>query len=203
MDQSEVWEKNKSARIHNALMTNINSLPASKNMPMPNNCIFCSSTREVTYSLNGFSISFCKRCKTSGVSQSPSSTDINDFYQGFNFQTDLNTYNSINAPEIKAWMQQLGLPKNAKMLDVGGGGGFFAKAFEEFGLGESTYIDLDSEACDFAKNQVGLERVISDSVENGENYFKGQKIRFYLLSARGRALSGPMPLDYGVCKAFI
>jgi 2-polyprenyl-3-methyl-5-hydroxy-6-metoxy-1,4-benzoquinol methylase len=112
------------------------------------------------------------------VSHLPSESEINNFYQGFNFQTDLCNYDLIATLAIKEWLHGFNLPQNAKMLDVGGGGGFFAKAFQEFGFGESTYVDLDSGACDFAKDQMELERVICDSVENGDNYFKGQKFDF-------------------------
>ena len=45
------------------------------------------------------------------------------------------------------------------MLDVGGGGGFYAKAFEDLGYGLSTYIDLDFQSCRFA-NELGLKNVI-------------------------------------------
>jgi len=141
-------------------------------------CLFCNSARVATYSLSGSEISFCNNCKTSGVSHPPSESEISDFYQGFSFQTDFSKYELVATPEMRAWMEGFALRDDAKMLDVGGGGGFFAKAFEEFGLGESTYIDLDSGACEFAKNQVGLERVICDSVENGGKYFQGQKFDF-------------------------
>ena len=57
----------------------------------------------------------------------------------------------------------LGLPKNGnmKMLDVGGGGGFYAKAFEATGYGQSTYVDLDSDACHFAREKVGVTNVLN------------------------------------------
>jgi len=56
------------------------------------------------------------------------------------------------------------------MLDVGGGGGFFAKAFEDFGFGEATYIDLDSEACQFAREKMKLSHVICDDIARIEQH---------------------------------
>jgi SAM-dependent methyltransferase len=47
------------------------------------------------------------------------------------------------------------------MLDIGGGGGFYAKVFEVSGFGESTYIDLDSDACKFAKEKIELTNVLN------------------------------------------
>nr|MBF0223070.1 methyltransferase domain-containing protein [Desulfobulbaceae bacterium] len=56
-----------------------------------------------------------------------------------------------------------------KMLDVGGGGGFYAKAFEINGYGQSTYIDLDSDACLFAREKVGLTHVLNQDAAMLEN----------------------------------
>lgn len=39
------------------------------------------------------------------------------------------------------------------------GGGLFAKAFEEFGLGQAYYIDVDEAACHFASTSLSLTRV--------------------------------------------
>lgn len=51
------------------------------------------------------------------------------------------------------------------MLDAGGGGGFYARAFEELGYGESTSVDLDPEACDFAR-ELGVKTVICADLED-------------------------------------
>jgi SAM-dependent methyltransferase len=92
----------------------------------------------------------------------PSVDQLQDYYNGFMFNADIRYLSTIllRAPGL---FSQIGLPKTGslRMLDVGGGGGFYAKAFEMLGYGESTYIDLDKEACVFAEFQVGLRNVLN------------------------------------------
>jgi SAM-dependent methyltransferase len=87
---------------------------------------------------------------------------LKEFYKGFLFSADTKNLGTIlkTGPQL---FSLLGLTKNGrlKMLDIGGGGGFYAKAFEVSGYGESTYIDLDTEACVFAKEKVGLSSVLN------------------------------------------
>ena len=109
----------------------------------------------------------------------PSIEDLQQFYQGFSFQVDASSLNKIKSPLIQEWMSSLINSKsNGSMLDVGGGGGFFAKAFEDFGLGNSTYIDLDAEACKYASNEMNLDRVYCDKVENLKKYIGNKKFDF-------------------------
>lgn len=95
----------------------------------------------------------------------PSPDEIVQFYQGFSFQTHISKLDLILTPETKQWMASFVKP-SSRMLDIGGGGGFFAKAFEEFGFGEAVVLDLDHEACEFAKNELGLTNVIEAPVES-------------------------------------
>ena len=100
------------------------------------------------------------------VDQMPSHEEIVSFYQGFLYQINIDNLNKIKKPEIKEWMSSVtGNKRSARMLDVGGGGGFFAKAFEDFGLGEAVVVDLDAKACDFARHDLNLKRVINAPIE--------------------------------------
>ena len=146
---------------------------------MKSSCVFCGGSRSKKYMMNGYNLMYCHKCKTLGVDNPPSDQEICEFYDGFNFQTSISNYKKINQPFMKKWMQGLvGYGDQYKMLDVGGGGGFFAKAFEEFGMGESTYIDLDKQACEFAKDDMKLDRVILDRVENLNDHVGQQKFDF-------------------------
>lgn len=128
-------------------------------MNQPKLCKFCSGALNPLYRLNSFSIIQCARCFTSMVTETPDDAVLQEYYQQFNFQVDIKHLERIKTPAILKWFRSLNLPKRAKMLDVGGGAGFFAYAFEGFGLGDSTYIDLDESACDFARNTLKLKRV--------------------------------------------
>lgn len=56
------------------------------------------------------------------------------------------------------------LKADLQMLDVGGGGGFYSRAFESLGYGRSTYVDLDGAACRFASEKLGLRVVLNGDV---------------------------------------
>ena len=100
----------------------------------------------------------------------PTNKELQIFYDGFLFGARIKNLKIIlnSAPKL---FSLLGLPKNGslKMLDVGGGGGFYAKAFEMSGYGESTYVDLDIEACLFAKEKVGVKNVINEDASSLEH----------------------------------
>ena len=98
-------------------------------------------------------------CLSSTAFPPPPEEDIFDFYQGFSFEADHSNLKHFLTDEIKFWIESLQLPPDSTMLDIGGGAGFFAKAFEHFQFGESTYVDLDSAACSFAKEELKLKDV--------------------------------------------
>ena len=92
----------------------------------------------------------------------PSVEELADFYKGFLFAADIRNLEQILVSGQKLFsFLHLKKNRNLKMLDIGGGGGFYAKAFEMSGYGESTYIDLDIHACDFARKEVGLTNVLN------------------------------------------
>lgn len=128
-------------------------------------CIFCKGENHFIYSLNGYGINQCSNCLTCSLDKFPSSDEIKNYYQGFKFEMDVQHFKSILTPAVKNWFQSYRLPPNSKMLDIGGGAGFFAAAFEAFGLGKSTYIDLDASACKFAKETLQLNDVICSKIE--------------------------------------
>ena len=128
-------------------------------------CIFCEGELLPIYHLNNFEIVQCQNCLSSTVSSYPDESVLQSFYSGFKFQTDRKHLSRITTPAIKKWMQSLNSTKHARMLDIGGGAGFFAYAFEYFGLGNSTYIDLDTSACAFAQNELNLKNVTCGDVK--------------------------------------
>ena len=128
-------------------------------------CIFCNGTLNDVYILNNYSIFKCQKCNVIGVRNMPREDTLRQYYQGFSFQADIKNFENINTPKVRDWMTSL-VPNNpATMLDIGGGGGFFAKAFENFNLGNATYIDLDNTACSFAEKTMELGRVYNGTLE--------------------------------------
>lgn len=156
------------------------SLSIEEKITVP--CIFCNGIRKFSYRLNGYELYRCTNCNTLGVSDMPSEEQLFHYYQGFNFQANEENLNKVKTHEIKTWLKSFLYKTPSRMLDVGGGGGFFAKAFEEFGLGEATYIDLDESACLFAKEKMNLNHIFHGSI--GDYCMHNQDCYFDLIYVR-------------------
>ena len=128
-------------------------------------CPFCKGPTAIVYEMGDYHVYKCAVCGTGQVTPMPRNEELQEFYKGFLFSANLKNLETIlnTGPRL---FSLLGLQKNGsmKMLDVGGGGGFYAKAFEANGYGQSTYIDLDSVACLFAREKVGLSNVLNRDV---------------------------------------
>lgn len=129
-------------------------------------CIFCGKLRKRIYRLNGFNINQCLSCRAASVAEPPSEAALTEFYNGFAFEMKREHLSRILKPAVRGWLESLSLPASARMLDIGGGAGFFAKAFEHFGFGTSSFIDLDPIACRFAKEELGINNVICGDIKN-------------------------------------
>jgi len=142
-------------------------------------CSCCGAPVEIKYTSNGYDITWCAACKTNGAYPLPSEEELKEYYQGFSFCTHEENLKYIQTDEVKVWLKGLVGDSGSKtMLDIGGGGGFFSKVFQDFGFGEATYIDLDGEACAFASTTMGLQTVINDSVEHYLAQGDGKKYDF-------------------------
>ena len=134
------------------------------------NCAFCGGKCFYRYSMGEYDIWQCRDCRTGCVWPVPAPRVLKEYYDGFSshFGADWMPVVEASSKELFAHLQ-LCAGRNLKMLDIGGGGGFFSKAFEDLGYGESTYVDLDPQSCDFAGNTLGLERVFNcDAMDIGE-----------------------------------
>ena len=131
----------------------------------PESCRFCSAPTIHAYFLNGYDLHYCQGCGTVGVLKPPTEDFLRNFYQGFSFQANRANLERVQTREMRNWMAGILTPhRQGAMLDFGGGGGFFAKAFEEFGLGKAFYVDLDKDSCSFAASVLGLERTFCGSL---------------------------------------
>lgn len=123
-------------------------------------CAFCGGTASYIYHMGDYPIGQCESCKTGFVLTMPDEETLRALYDGF-----LSGLNADLVPrfcEIAADLYpQLNLQagQDLKMLDIGGGGGFFCKAFEVLGYGPGTYVDLDPQSCRFAREELGLRTV--------------------------------------------
>ena len=125
------------------------------------NCRFCNGDMKFIYKIENYDIIQCKRCYTARVLNMPSEEELRNFYSGYTFQCDENVKNLLTKDIFREWFKSFNLPKDALMLDIGGGGGGFSYTFEFFKIGKSFYIDLDSKACDFARNIMGIKNILN------------------------------------------
>jgi SAM-dependent methyltransferase len=102
---------------------------------------------------------------TGMVNPMPNQDALAKFYDGFLYSANIHHMPIVARSSVQLF-SALNLDKDShlQMLDVGGGGGFYSKSFEDLGYGGSTYIDLDQQACDFAKNELKVSTVINADV---------------------------------------
>ncbi|MEI0799462.1 class I SAM-dependent methyltransferase [Brachyspira intermedia] len=129
-------------------------------------CNFCNGNMEFIYKLDNYDIVQCNNCYTSKVYNMPTDEELKKYYSGFTFQCNENIKNILTKNYFYDWYKSFNLPENAKMLDIGGGGGGFSYAFEYFNIGKSTYLDLDDKACEFAKNIMGIKNILNMDISN-------------------------------------
>lgn len=98
------------------------------------NCRFCNGEMKFIYKIENYDIIQCKRCYTARVLNMPSEGELKNFYSGYTFQCDENVKNLLTKDIFREWFKSFNLPKDALMLDIGGGGGGV------FGFGAIFYI---------------------------------------------------------------
>ncbi|OEU67535.1 MAG: hypothetical protein BBJ57_10850 [Desulfobacterales bacterium PC51MH44] len=123
-------------------------------------CLFCGESARYVYDMDEYQVYQCVSCGTGFVHPMPAGSALSKLYDGF--LPDLNVKKMPGMLNIASRLfQQFDLEKghHLKMLDIGSGGGYFCKAFEELNYGLATYVDLDPQSCRFAQKKLGLERV--------------------------------------------
>jgi SAM-dependent methyltransferase len=123
-------------------------------------CPFCKGNCSFVYRMKNYNIYKCRACGTGQVFPMPADDLLNKYYDGFLFSANVKNSGPV-LQSSKLLFPFIGLKtgKQLEMLDIGGGGGFYAKAFEDLGYGTSTYIDMDRQSCRFA-SELGLINVI-------------------------------------------
>lgn len=110
--------------------------------------------------MSGYDIYQCSNCYTATVENMPSDEELQKFYSGFKYKINKNYIKKYESEIFRKWFLSFGFKDGAKMLDLGGGG-YFSYAFQKFNIGESYYIDLDDEACQFPSKELNIKNVIN------------------------------------------
>lgn len=126
-------------------------------------CLLCGGSTKIIFRYNKYDIRHCQNCETSFVDNMPSPKELSEYYSGFKFCVNENNLKRIVSPIFDKWFKSFKFPKNPRMLDIGGGGGYFSLAFEKYTGGVATYIDLDDQACEYVKG-LGIKNVINMDV---------------------------------------
>ncbi|MGB2879828.1 MAG: class I SAM-dependent methyltransferase [Candidatus Omnitrophota bacterium] len=125
-------------------------------------CAFCGGECFYRYGMEKYKIWQCQRCRTGCVNPMPEKNELIRYYEGFSPHLDMTWLYHIESSAQRLFSYfELYPGNNFKMLDIGGGGGFYSKAFEDYNYGKSTYVDLDPKSCAFAREQLKLERVFN------------------------------------------
>lgn len=132
-------------------------------------CI-CNSNGVFYFELRGFQIFKCQTCTLIFVSPRGNEFQI---YDRDYFSGAVHGYGFVNYEEDKSasmgylkkylkWLKDLGIEKDAKLLDVGAANGFFVSLAEKKGL-NATGIELSEDAVDWAK-KLGRKVFQSDAM---------------------------------------
>ena len=102
-------------------------------------CCFCGGRTQARYRMGPYAIRQCARCGTGSVRPMPSPDELRAFYNGFLAHLNVRMMPRIRSA-VARLLPRLGLARGRglRMLDIGGGGGFYAKAFEQFGINRCT-----------------------------------------------------------------
>lgn len=128
-------------------------------------CPLCRGQAVPLYRMGEYTIMQCRGCKSGFADPMPDSSMLESFYQGFH--PNLKAEAVMGRLDLAgALFGYLGMKPdgNRTFLDVGGGNGLFAKAFEVLGYGSSTYVDVDEIACRFVREELGVSRVQAGDV---------------------------------------
>ncbi|CAN2038982.1 Methyltransferase domain-containing protein [Candidatus Magnetomoraceae bacterium gMMP-15] len=119
----------------------------------------------------GWHIKRCPKCKISFVDPQPSDKEIQWYYNGmyskeaseFNLKKMHWAINSVSG-YLKVLLKQQGAIKQT-VLDLGGGLGYYSKAFEERGL-SVTLVEQDPVSAKFARKILKIKKVREQSLDS-------------------------------------
>lgn len=128
------------------------------------NCIVCdqvTSHIKVFAFKNKGNVIKCKKCAHISIDITPDQAEISDIntgmYKDLTLEFNPQKYNWAKE-SVQAYLKKIPSYKGKSLLDVGGGLGYYSKAFEEAGLGV-TLLDLDEVSTSFAKQKLDLKNV--------------------------------------------
>ncbi len=136
-------------------------------------CDFCGNKTSFVYKMGEYDIYKCLHCSTGFASPMPDKTTLKQLYDGFITHLNSDLYPKYKNIGDKLF-ESLGLERNKslRMLDIGGGGGYFCKAFEELRFGNAVYVDLDPKSCAFAQKELKIKQVFNCDATKLDNHEK-------------------------------
>jgi SAM-dependent methyltransferase len=120
---------------------------------------------------NGWHIMRCPECALTFAHPQPDPKTIAAYYNGM--YADLADKYSEQKMEpitrsVKGYLEELGKHRSVSsrmsLLDLGGGLGYYTKAFSAAGL-SATLVEQDPVSIDFARRVLGIENIIPESLE--------------------------------------
>lgn len=138
------------------------------------NCIICNNTskHKIIWGLiDNRNVIECQYCKHKSVFPRPSNTEIvginTGMYKDNVFKMEVKKENWAKA-SIRVYNEYIRKysekKEKYKLLDIGGGLGYYSKAFKEIGF-DVTTVEMDLISSEFAEKKLGLNKVFKGSLE--------------------------------------
>lgn len=135
-------------------------------------CTFCGGmTKQIATTKNGFDLLRCVECALVICSPMPTPAELDDYYQGFAYSKPEDSefarqvaYTEAGTRRALQDLEALADRPIHKVLDFGGGLGFFANALSQH-YSDVTLFDLDGQARDFARERFAGRFTVVDDAE--------------------------------------
>lgn len=136
-------------------------------------CTVCGGdSRRIAVTRNDFDLLRCVNCALVFCSPMPTPEDLDDYYQGFAYakpdESELTRQVAYTEAGTRRLLHEIdGLSRRPirKVLDFGGGLGFFANALSQH-YSDVSLFDLDGHARDFARNRFPSRFDVLDDAES-------------------------------------
>jgi len=146
-------------------------------------CCACGSFVEPSLVLenfkDGWHIMRCPQCELTFVHPQPSTETISSYYNGM-YSELASEYNQQkmkwarqSVEGYRSVLEKLGGANTNTLLDLGGGLGYYSKAFEEAGF-FVTLVEQDPVSANFAREVLKIKNIIEESIDQFFEYNHGK-----------------------------
>lgn len=117
----------------------------------------------------------CPKCRTQTVAPIPSTSDLEEFYQGFNRRAQDRPDERLLLVEtaVDHYLERITHHRSVpprQALDLGGGVGYYSRALMNRDV-RTWLMDYEQEALAFARDRLGVDRVTRGNIQDCHEFF--------------------------------